>query len=37
MVLWILCPRATEGSTGSGLGLKRLKSRGHGLKLHPTY
>ena len=30
MILWILCLRATEGSAGSGIGLKRLKSRDHG-------
>ena len=31
----VLCPRAPEGSTGSGSGLKRLRRWGHCLKSHP--
>ena len=36
MVLCYLCPGAPEGSTGSGLILKRLRRWSHGLKLQPA-
>ena len=32
----VLCPEASEGSTGSGSGLKCLRRLGHRLKYHPT-
>ena len=31
----VLCPKAPEGSTGSGSGLKRLRRWDHSLKSHP--
>ena len=36
MFFVVLCPGTPEGSTGSGLVLKRLRRRGNGLKSHQT-
>ena len=36
MFFVVLCPRAPEGSTGSGSGFKASQKTGYSLKSHPT-